>query len=351
MKASQPTSPRRRLPQNSQDLYIRVPCVPEHLGSTGAIFDCGRPRRVRCAAGRPVSRSLLSRHAPTSLRSLTSLIVSSISSCCVSGPKGSAKGTAAKGKKQEEGAKIKKKKSRQSSATKAGESPNNLCRPTAENHHSNRGKMPANLHAVGAARRDCAAGWRRTDGRLAAVHASPAGVLLLVLVVPVEHDALGGVEAHALADALVVALEVAHHQRRRLAVERVCRVWIAQQLRQEEREYVHQVCRERGGGETAGAEGRQRSTVNSYARNRRKRPRAERRTEHGAPGLVDDVKAYRAAHLVHVGMEHAVLEADGRRLVRVLLGKRHVHLPGPTFVRRCKAGEPNRGAARAGCQG
>lgn len=58
---------------------------------------------------------------------------------------------------------------------------------------------------------------------------------------PVEVYGVGRVEADAIADAVFVRLWVAHQQRRRLAVQRVRRVRVAQQLRDEELEDVHQV--------------------------------------------------------------------------------------------------------------
>lgn len=56
-------------------------------------------------------------------------------------------------------------------------------------------------------------------------------------------------------------------------------------------------------------------------------------TEHWAPGLVDDIKADGAGHLINVGVEHAVLESDRGRLERVFLGQRNVYLPDPPLVR------------------
>ena len=76
-------------------------------------------------------------------------------------------------------------------------------------------------------------------------------------------------------------------------------------------------------------------------------------TEHGRPGLVDDVQAHgprpagtrkewalgdpktkhrkqarrRGSHLVDIRVEDAVAEADGGGVVRVALGKLDVHLP------------------------
>lgn len=65
------------------------------------------------------------------------------------------------------------------------------------------------------------------------------------------------------------------------------------------------------------------------------RAREQTLTEHGAPSLVDDVQAHGAGHLVHVRVEHAVLEADGGGLERVLLRQRHMYLPGSSLVRSC----------------
>lgn len=43
------------------------------------------------------------------------------------------------------------------------------------------------------------------------------------------------------------------------------------------------------------------------------------------------------SHLVDVGMEEAVHEADGRALERVLRRQAHVYLPRPSFIRGCRS--------------
>lgn len=58
-------------------------------------------------------------------------------------------------------------------------------------------------------------------------------------------------------------------------------------------------------------------------------------TEHRAPSLVDDVQANRAGHLVHVGVEHAVFEANRGRFEGIFLGQSHVDFPDPSLVGRC----------------
>lgn len=58
-------------------------------------------------------------------------------------------------------------------------------------------------------------------------------------------------------------------------------------------------------------------------------------TEHGAPGLVDDVQANRAGHLVHIRVEHAVFEADRGGLEGVLLRQSDMDLPSSSLVRSC----------------
>ena len=75
---------------------------------------------------------------------------------------------------------------------------------------------------------------------------------------------------------------------------------------------------------------------NNQQQKQRPQPSSEaRRTEHWAPGLVDHVQANGARHLIHVRVEHAVLEPDRGRLERVLLRQRNVHFPDASRVRSC----------------
>jgi hypothetical protein len=91
-----------------------------------------------------------------------------------------------------------------------------------------------------------------------------------------------------------VALRLPHQQRRGLAVERISRIRVAQELWQKHLENVDHVV-------------------------------------HWRPRLIDDVEADGAGELVDVGVEDAVYEADARALVGVLVWELDVDFPEAAF--------------------
>jgi hypothetical protein len=88
----------------------------------------------------------------------------------------------------------------------------------------------------------------------------------------------------------IVCLRILHQQRRSLSVQRIRRIGVSQQLRQEDLEDVDHVV-------------------------------------HRRPSLVDDVETHAAGQLVDVGVEDAIDKADAWRLVRVLVGELDVDFP------------------------
>jgi hypothetical protein len=91
-------------------------------------------------------------------------------------------------------------------------------------------------------------------------------------------------------DLHIVCLRILHQQRRSLSIQRIRRIGVSQQLRQEDLEDVDHVV-------------------------------------HRRPSLVDDVETHAAGQLVDVGMEDAIDKADAWRLVWVLVGKLDVDFP------------------------
>jgi hypothetical protein len=100
-------------------------------------------------------------------------------------------------------------------------------------------------------------------------------------------------------DLHIVRLRVLHQQRRSLAIQRIGRIGIAQQLRQEDLEDVDHVV-------------------------------------HRRPSLVDHVETDTTRELVDVGVEDAVDKADAGRLVRVLVGELDVDFPEPAEEGCCR---------------
>ena len=91
-------------------------------------------------------------------------------------------------------------------------------------------------------------------------------------------------------DLSIIARLITHHQRGCFAVERIGWVRIAEELGKEDLEDVDHVV-------------------------------------HGRPGLIDDVEADGAGHLIDIRMEYPIHKADTRALIRVLVRKLDMYLP------------------------
>lgn len=101
---------------------------------------------------------------------------------------------------------------------------------------------------------------------------------------------------HVLSHLGLVFLGLVQVESGRVAVQRIDRIRIREQLRQKRLEHVHQIV-------------------------------------HGRPRLIYHVQTHRARRLVYIRVKYPIHETDRRRLERILVRQVDAHLPHSTIVR------------------